>query len=470
MKHYKTAVATFGLSLLVAPAQAESPWEATGSASFGIAKGNSDSLSYALQFLANYKEGQNEAIIGADLLYSENNGTATTDSFRLFGQYNRLLNDRLYFGANASYLTDNISDIDYRIDIGAVLGYYFIKNDTTSLSFEVGPGLAWENQGGSSETFSTIRFSERFEHQLTSRSKIWQSATFTPKVDDFSDYLLIAEAGLETALNDNWGLRTSLRYQYDSTPAAGSQRDDTSLLLGLSYSLGGFAVKDTAAGSGAPEAIQDGWTSTAAIGYALASGNSDSMSLGISADSVYRTNGKEIFLNANYTYGENDGATSADALRASAKYNHLLSDRTYIGAGVGYLRDDIASVNYRFTPVVTLGHYFIKEDNMTLSVEIGPGYTFEDVGGLTDDYFSLVASEHFTWEINERTTFKQNLVATFDPSNSENYLLNADALLDTAITKSISWRIAAGWAYDNEPAAGLGKSDTTLTTGISVKF
>jgi len=443
----------------------------------GLAKGNADTLTYALQFLATYEEGNNEGLIGADLLYSENNGVAATDSFRLFGQYNRLVTDRLYTGVNASYLTDDIADIDYRIDLGAGLGYYAIKNDRTSLVFEVGPGAVWEDQGGISSSYWTVRFLERFEHQLSDRSKIWQSAIFAPRVDDFGDYLLTAEAGIDTLLSEQWALRTSVRYQYDSTPAAGRQSDDISLLMGLSYSLGGFPdpVEDEGRqtlkpADEAPEAIQMGWSTSAALGVALSSGNADNLTVGVSFDSAYREASREMFFSGAYSYAEVAGTRSADALRAAAQYNFLLNDRTFVGSGVGFLRDELADVDYRITPAVTVGYYLIKNDAMTLSVEAGPGFTFEKVGGVTDDYFSIVAAEKFSWEMSDRVTFKQSLTAVLDPSDSENYTLVADAFLDTDITPNIAWRVAAGWAYDNSPAGGRQKDDTTLTTGIAVKF
>jgi putative salt-induced outer membrane protein YdiY len=461
------------LSLSTSPG---SPWELTGAAGLGLSKGNSDSLSYSLQVLGTYAQGENEGLVGADLLYSESNGIASTNSFRLFGQYNRLHTERFYSTVNGSFLTDDIADLNYRIDLGVGLGYYVVKNETTSLAFEAGPGFAWEDQGGVSRDFMTVRFGERFEHQLSSRSKIWQSAVFAPKANDFSDYLLTAEAGIDTLLTRDWALRTSVRYQYDSTPAAGRQSDDTTLLMGLSYALGGFPDPEEEGrqtlhpGAAAPEAVQLGWSTSAALGVALASGNSDSLTVSLSADSAYREDVRELFLTGAYTFAEDGGNTSADALRASAQFNRLLNDRVFLGAGLGYLRDDVADITYRATPVLTLGYYLIKNDEMTLSFEAGPGYTFEEVGGLKDDYFSVVAAEKFTWELSDRMTLKQSLSAVLDPSDTDNYTLVGDVFLDTNITNNLAWRIAAGWSYDNQPAQGRGKDDTTLTTGVSVKF
>ncbi len=461
------------LSLSTSP---DSPWEVTGAASVGFTEGNSDTLSYSLQLLGTYAKGNNEGTVGADLVYSENGGVASTNTFRIFGQYNRLHTDRFYSSTNLSYLTDNVAALDYRIDLGIGVGYYLIKNDRTSLTFEVGPGYAWEDQGGTSRDFLTIRFAERFEHQLSRRSKIWQSLVFSPEAEDFSDYLLTGEVGIDTLLSQQWALRTSVRYQYDSTPASGQQSDDVTLLTGLSYALGGFpdpaeeGRQTLHPADEGPEAIQLGWSSTASLGLSLAEGNADNFNLTIAADSAYREENQELFLAGAYTFSEDSGETSTDALRASAQYNRLVSDRVYYGSGVSFLRDDIADIAYRVTPTVIAGYYLVKNDEMTLSFEAGPAFTFEETGGVTDDYFSIIAAEKFSWEISDRMTLKQSLTAVFDPSDSENYTLLGDIFLDTDITSNLAWRISAGWAYDNQPALGRGRDDTTVTSGITVKF
>lgn len=454
----------------------ESPWDITGAASLALADGNSDSLTYALQVRATYENGTTEGTLGADWHYSESAGVSATDSFRLYGQQNRFISDRVYLGLNGSYLTDHIADLNYRVDIGAGLGSYSIKNEQTSLAFEIGPGFAWESQGGISRDLITVRFFQRLKHQISDQTKLWQTAIFSPNIDHFGDYRLTTEAGIETTLNNQWALRSSLRYQYDKTPATDRQRNDLSLLLGLSYSLSGFPDPTHTEGpslkpeNAAPESIQMGWSSDAAVAFSYASGNSDSLSVGLSFDSAYREQSRELFLNGAFTYGEVAGTPSSDTLRGAAQFNTFLSDLNYFGARVGYDRDQLAEVSYRVTPAATLGTYLIKNDEMTVSIEAGPGLTIENVGGRSDQNYSILAAEKFTWELNEQMTFKQSLSALIDPSNSGNGTLSVDAQLDTNITSNLSWRLALGWTYDRTPATGRVKGDTTLTSGIAVKF
>ena len=466
------------------PAETSSSWENEAAAGVSLAKGNSDNLSYNLHLLSSYELDNIEAKLGANWHYAENNDVKNTDSFKAFGEYRYLLNDRAYLGTNASYLVDDITDIDYRIDLGVVAGYYLLKNKDQKLSFEAGPGYVWQDQADITDDYLTLRFALRYEQQLAQRSKLWFSSIYTPAADDFSDYLLSAEAGIDTAINDHWAIRTAIRYQYDSTPAPDRQSGDTLLTVGLRYALGSDPEKDApnrkipdpsdsgplSGPNSGPEAIQDDWTSTAALTLSMADGNSDNLNTTASYDAALRRDAGEFFFTGTYSYAEADSTASADSLITRTQFNKLLSERTYLGMGLGLLRDDIADIDYRITPAVTLGHYFIKEDNMTLSFEVGPGYTFEKVGGITDDYFSIVAGEKFVWEINKRISLKQSLTGHINPSETDDYNLVADIALDTDLTKHLSWRIAASWSYDNTPAADKDKDDITLSSGIAVKF
>jgi len=473
--------ATLAAAFLVAtqslPAQeASSPWKTTGAAGVSLAQGNSDTLSYTLHLLSAYELDNREAKLGADWHYAENNDVKSTDSFRAFGEYRYLLNDRAYLGANTAYLVDEISEIDFRLDLGVVAGYYLIKDKKQKLSLETGPGYVWLEQGGITDDYMTMRLALRYERQLAQRSKLWFSTTYTPSVEDFSDYLLTTEAGIDTALNDHWAIRTALRHQYDSTPALDRKTSDTLLTFGLRYALGGYPEKEVTsqsipqASDAKPEAIKKGWTSTAALTLALAEGNSDNLNVTAAYNSAYRSDAGEYFLSASYSYAESDSERSADSVTVRNQYNKLLSEKTYLGMGLDLLRDDIADIDYRATPALTLGHYLIKEEDMTLSFEAGPGYTFEKVGGVSDSYFSLVAGENFVWELNDSVSFKQSLTGHINPSETDDYTLVADMHLDTEINEHLSWRLAASWSYDNTPAVDKDKEDITLSSGIAVKF
>lgn len=454
----------------------ENPWEVTGAAGLSWADGNSQSVAYSLQLLASRITPDNELYLGGDYFFAESKGAATTDSLKLSAQYNHLAGERFYYGATGQYLTDHVADLDYRIDVGGLLGWYFIKTERDSLAVEFGPGYTWEKQGRTSSDYVNLRFAQRFEHKLGPGAKLWQSVAFIPEAGDFSNHLITGEIGLDTRVTDHWSVRTFLRYQRDNTPALGREKDDLSLMLGVGYSLAGFPEPEKPGRRTlkpkreAPAAAAKGWTTTAALGYSLASGNSDTRALNLGFDTAYRADTHEFFFTTAYAFGENNGATSIEQLRADTRLRRLFGERFFAGGGIAFLHDDVADLSYRITPGATAGWYLFKQDGIALSLEAGPGYTFEESGGVTSDYLSLTAAERLSVVLAPRLTFNQSAVWEAEAADLDNHTVTVAATLDTDITTSLAFRIGATWLYDNTPAAGREHHDTTLTSGIAVRF
>lgn len=455
----------------------KSPWEVTGAASLGLATGNADTLTSSLQFFGTYEKDQSEAEIGAAILQSDNNGMTTTDNFRVDGKYSRTISGRFKVGGFLTFLADPIADLDYRLDLGLVPGYQFIRSTRTKLSLELGPGYLWEKQEGRPDRYASFRLAQRFEHKLTDRSKLWQALVLSPELSDFNNLLLTAQVGLDIFLNTQWGLRTSLRYQSDTTPAAGKGKDDFLLLAGVTYTLGDTGPPDEKGGFHFPRlktkktaAAPPGWNTSAGLDFSLARGNANSLLIGLSVDSAYRARHHETFIEGIYNRSENEGDTAADSLRTSVQHNRNLSERFFIGGTLGYFRDQLADVAYRLTTSLAAGYYLAQNENTTLSCEGGPGFTFEEVGGLRDEFLSFHLTQKLIWRLNEILTLKQSAGAIIDSSSCSDYLLAAKLVLETKITSHLSWRVAAAWTLDNTPAAGREKDDATLTSGISIQF
>lgn len=228
-----TTATTFGQS---APTTTETPkWVTTGSLGLSLAKGNTDNLLINGNLLASRKWERNELDLGADGAYGETDGTKSTENAHGFGQYNRLLSERLFGLLRVDAVYDNIASVDYRITLSPGVGYYFIKSTNTFLRGEVGPGFVFERVGGVDDNYVSLRLAERFETKINDRVKLWQSLEWLPAVDDFNNSVINAELGLDTSLTKKLSLRTLVQDTYDTTPALGLKHNDVKLILSLAY-------------------------------------------------------------------------------------------------------------------------------------------------------------------------------------------------------------------------------------------
>ena len=453
-----------------------SPWEVTAASGLGLASGNSENYTLSAQLLASYLADGNELYLGADYFYAEGAGVQTTNNLRLFSSYNRLLSDHWYLGGAAEYFMDDQAGLDYRISASPYLGHYLLKSDTVKLALEAGGGYLWEDQGGRRD-YWVLRFGQRLEWKISERVTFWESVSYVPEAADFSNYFLMAEAGLKTRLSKRWALRTFVRNTYDATPAGGQEENDFSLIAGLSYALAGLPEEEAAPVRRSlkpakvdPAAPAMGWTRTATVGFSTAQGNSDALLVTADLLAEYRSTENELLLHAGGAYGENDGLTTVENARGSAQYNRLFNERWYGALAGRYLYDSISQVDFRFNPRAALGYYLIRTDAVQLSVEAGPGYLWEEVGGVSDDYFTVEAMQKLAWKITDTISVGETLGYVANPENFDDFLLLATAFVDVAMSDRISFRTTVTNTFDNTPAAGAQRNDLLLSAGIAVRF
>ena len=218
-----------------APTQPPKIWDVSAAVGLTLTKGNSDTLNVNGNVQAAKKWDKNELNLGADITYGESDGTKNADQYRGYVQYNRLFTERFYGFLRAEGLHDGIADVDYRFTLSGGPGYYFIKDEKTSLRGEVGPGVVFEKQAGVEDTYMTIRFAERWDQKLTDVVKLWQAVEFLPQIDDWNKYVINAEIGIEIAITKHFSERTYFQDIYNSQPAPGRKQNDLKLVAALAY-------------------------------------------------------------------------------------------------------------------------------------------------------------------------------------------------------------------------------------------
>ncbi len=242
-----TMISTEGVEAAAEPAAAaaavppKSPWQTSAAAGLTLTRGNTKTFLGTLSILSNGKWEKEEANLGADFTYGQNEDKTpgklgkNAGPEHAFGQFNRLFHERLFGFVRADGLHDPISAVDYRVTLSAGAGYYVIKNEKMSLRGEVGPGFIFQKQAHHIHNYPTLRVAERFEYKFSATAHLWQSAEFLPEVEHVRNYIVNAEVGVESALTKKLSMRTSLQDTYHNVPAPGLQKNDAKLIAALAY-------------------------------------------------------------------------------------------------------------------------------------------------------------------------------------------------------------------------------------------
>lgn len=479
--HQRAACAAlFALAAIVGTAdEAENPWEHTAAAGLGYSSGNSDSLTYHLRYLGTYRDDIRDAYFGADYYYAEYDGFTTKDSLSVFGSYNHLLTEKFYLGFGTRLLTDETSLLDYRVDLNPVIGYYFKRDDKGLFSIELGPGYAFESKDGESESFSTMRLAQHFDYRWSDTTRIRQSASLTPRVDDPASYIFEFSAGLDFRIRENWDIQQRIVHRVDLSPAFGQEKSDTLLTFGLSYSLNGFLKEEAERPDKrktlkkAPlkkEGNRKGWVRNASIAASSTFGNSDTINFLLNYESIFRSDEYDFSFKGDYRFSESNKSTTDNRLNLSSSYSWKFPGDVYAGVGAKFSYDDSIDLSYRIVPGIHAGKYVILTDYGGLSFEAGLGYTFQEKGGEVSERPSFNAAQRLYWQLGYHTYLTQEFAYQGFVEDPGDFNLSSYLYVDTYLTDDLSWRIGAQYFYDSRAPEGTEKTDVTFLSGVAVRF
>ena len=229
------AFAGTSTNLTAAVAPPKPKWNSSASLGFTLTRGNSDTALLALKLQTDRKDSVNELGFGADGAYGENDGSENAETLHGFGQWNRLFTDQFYGYMRVEGLHDGIADIKYRAMVGPGAGYYLLKETNTTLAVEGGGSMVFERLGTNDSSYAPLRLAERFEHKFAGHgTRVWQRVEIQPQVDDFNNYIVNAEVGVEAGIAKNLSLQTYVDDSYANQPAPGRKKNDVKLVSAIS--------------------------------------------------------------------------------------------------------------------------------------------------------------------------------------------------------------------------------------------
>jgi putative salt-induced outer membrane protein YdiY len=223
-------------------AQAQEPdpyfdWGALVDFNATINDGNTDSQNTLLFGQGDMKIGDHRHYGDVTFRREEQDGVSTKEQDLFNYSYNWFFNEPWFVGASASYERDPIRDLDHRYTLGALVGRDIFDDASKFLTFSVGAGYSDEEIGGVSENGVVGLWNLRYEHSFTPWMDFFHTQNFTQQFYGNDNLILKTNTGFRFDLIGDLYANASLRYDYETEPAAGASKDDSTLQFGLGYSF-----------------------------------------------------------------------------------------------------------------------------------------------------------------------------------------------------------------------------------------
>ncbi|WFB35038.1 DUF481 domain-containing protein [Kiritimatiellota bacterium B12222] len=215
---------------------------------FGLAynSGNTNSSDLDFGFDSKRIKENHELIIAGSYEYGQQEQTddegndsreTNLDRSKIEAQSNWLISNMTYSFININGERDEKADIEYRVNAGPGLGYYFYRNDDRTLSTEGSVVYLMESVSDEESEYFAFRLGQKFEQKLGDNAKIWQAFEGVLQFDDTDNFYINFEVGAEASLTERLGLRVVAKDKYNNAPAADVEKNDFTLITGISLKI-----------------------------------------------------------------------------------------------------------------------------------------------------------------------------------------------------------------------------------------
>ena len=213
-------------------------WKRQVQAGINVTEGNTDATHTRAQLGA---KGRGEGWEGEVKLRGEIgdvDGTRNRERVLAEMRYQDEWTPRAYLVYRMDFLYDAIADIDYRVVASPSFGYYLIRDPAQSLRGEAGPAAVLEDKGGEREAYPALRLAEFYEGRVTANARILQGIEYLPELrTGDGTYLLNGFVELKADLDAQLTLHVRLESKYDSDPADGKEKQDTTFSTSIGYTF-----------------------------------------------------------------------------------------------------------------------------------------------------------------------------------------------------------------------------------------
>ncbi|GEM_PF-5228245 len=215
--------------------------ESSINAGFNLTRGDQDTVLFELGGETLHPFGDQSIYVEASYAYgqteAEEEDITTRDTSNALIRYENKLHDPWFAYAEATSLSDEIANIDYRITVGPGLGTRLVQTDTLDVAAE--SGLVWvvEDIDNETDDEGAVRLGQSLTWDISKTATLRQTLDFLRKFNRTNDRIVNARIIVTSTLTESLSLRFDLRHRYESQPAEDKESNNLTFTAGIALTL-----------------------------------------------------------------------------------------------------------------------------------------------------------------------------------------------------------------------------------------
>lgn len=259
-------------------------------------------------------------------------------------------------------------------------------------------------------------------------------------------------------------------------------------LAGLPPTIEQVDLRDAESMRPGPRPTRTPWKGKFEFGFQNQAGRHDSLNYSMRAELERKSQLNHYRMSARYLYGESRQVVSSDRRDASFRWRHEISERVFGQTVTSYTSDAVTNIDLNAEQNAGFGYEVLESEKQTGS--IGAGLTLqyrESEGTETGQAYLGELFQDYTFKVNGRLTFMQNLNLLYSPDGrtrtlvnaatstlfrdeAENYKVRFNSTLQGKLSERISINLRYEYEYDNTILDANGRTDRRVTSSLGYSF
>jgi putative salt-induced outer membrane protein YdiY len=197
-------------------------------------EGNTNSRNNLLFADMRLKLGEHRHVAELTIRRDEAEGARTKEQDLLRYSYNWLFDDPWYAGGTGSFERDPIKDLDHRYTLGLIFGRDILDDSRRFLTASIGAGYSEEQITGIAESGATGLWNLVYEHEFRHGDlTFFHNQNLNYNFYGVHNAIFKTNTGFRFDIVSDIYTSVSLRWDYESEPAADAEKHDTTLAIGV---------------------------------------------------------------------------------------------------------------------------------------------------------------------------------------------------------------------------------------------
>lgn len=179
----------------------------------------------------------NRFTVGGIFNRAQSNDSDYQFNSRGYGKYDRFLSRQWYLYANTTLENDRFRDLRLRSTFGGGSGYQVFETPNLNLSLEGGLNYIKEDYYlAEDDGYPGLRWATKYDQLFfTGSTRFFHEHEVLVGLKETNQTLVFTKTGLRFPLVFNFNATAQFNFNWDSTPAIGRKKEDSTLLFTLGY-------------------------------------------------------------------------------------------------------------------------------------------------------------------------------------------------------------------------------------------